>query len=195
MDLRKRPEILDLTALYNVAEEIIERYKLELETQDIKGSGALIDSIKWNIIEKDSNTLILEMQLLDYWYYTEYGRQPTSSQSTVWDNPVEDISNWLISKKTRGKLIPRADKPIPTTETEIKKVAYAIVQKIHKYGYYGRNSQGKHSLQNTLNQCKADGTIERFCYALCGAYAEEIKTELNSLKIRKIPKQTRPKNL
>lgn len=195
MDLRKRPEILDLTALYNVAEEIIQNYKEQLEIDNAVASGDLLNSIEWNIVQKDENTLTLEMSLFDYWFYVEYGRNPTQSQSTVWETPIQDISNWIINKIKRGKLIPKPNQEIPTTQKEIRKVAYAIVQKIHKFGYYGYNVEGKHSLEKSLQRSEEEKLIERFAIALTQPLCGEVVSELNKIETRKKPKPKRTQNI
>lgn len=187
------PKILDLTALYNVAEEIINNYKEQLELDNINSSGSLSNSIEWNIAKKDENTLTLEMQLFDYWYYIEYGRNPSVGNSD-WENPISDLSNWIINKIKQGTFIPRPDKQIPTTQQEIKKVANAIYDKITKYGFYGYNSEGKHSLDKTLKKSIADGLVDKFCNAVGGELANEIVVELKQIETRPIPKPKRPKN-
>lgn len=191
----QNPNILDLSSLYNVAEEIINNYKEQLEIDNAVASGDLLNSIEWNIVQKDENTLTLEMSLFDYWFYVEYGRNPTQSQSTVWETPIQDISNWIINKIKRGKLIPKPNQEIPTTQKEIRKVAYAIVQKIHKFGYYGYNVEGKHSLEKSLQKSENEQLFERFVNALVQPLCGEIVAELNTLSVRQQPKQRRVKSI
>lgn len=183
---------IELSVLYDLGEQIIERYKEQLKIDNTVASGDLLNSIEWNIAKKDDNTLTLEMQLFDYWYYIEYGRKPSVGNSE-WETPIQDLSNWIINKIRQGTFIPRPDKQIPTTQQEIKKVANAIYDKITKYGFYGYNSEGKHSLDKTLKKSIADGLIEKFCNAVGGELANEIVVELKQIETRPIPKPKRPK--
>lgn len=186
---------IELSKLYDIGKQIIDKYKEQLELDNINASGSLSNSIEWNIVQKDENTLTLEMSLYDYWIYTEYGRQPTQAQTTKWDDSIGDIKKWIINKIEKGKFIPRPDKQIPTTDREIEQTAYAIVNKIHKYGYYGYNQSGKHPLQTSLQKSANEGLIDKFCNAVGGELANEIVVELNKLSVRPIPKPKRPKNI
>ena len=183
---------IELSKLYDVGLQIIDKYKEQLENDNINASGSLSNSIEWNIVKKDNNTLTLEMSLYNYYYFVEYGRNPSVGNSE-WENPINDISNWIINKIKRGKLIPRHDKQIPTTQQEIKKTAYAIVNKIHKYGYYGYNVEGKHPLQTSLQKSANEGLIDKFCNAIGGEMANEIVVELNKIETRTKPKPKRTK--
>lgn len=186
---------IELSKLYDIGKQIIDKYKEQLELDNINASGSLSNSIEWNIVKKNENTLTLEMSLFDYWIYTEYGRQPTSAQSTKWDDSVGDIKKWIINKIKKGKFIPRPDKQIPTTDKQIEQTAYAIVNKIHKYGYYEYNQSGKHPLQTSLQKSANEGLIDKFCNAVGGELANEIVVELNKLSVRPKPKPKRPKNI
>ena len=192
-----RYDVLDieLSKLYDIGKQIIDKYKEQLELDNINASGSLSNSIEWNIVKKNENTLTLEMSLFDYWIYTEYGRQPTQAQSTKWDDSVGDIKKWIINKIEKGKFIPRPDKQIPTTDKQIEQTAYAIVNKIHKYGYYEYNQSGKHPLQTSLQKSANEGLIDKFCNAVGGELANEIVVELNKLSVRPKPKPKRPKNI
>ena len=186
---------IELSKLYDIGKQIIDKYKEQLELDNINASGSLSNSIEWNIVKKNENTLTLEMSLFDYWIYTEYGRQPTQAQSTKWDDSVGDIKKWIINKIKKGKFIPRPDKQIPTTDKQIEQTAYAIVNKIHKYGYYEYNQSGKHPLQTSLQKSANEGLIDKFCNAVGGELANEIVVELNKLSVRPKPKPKRPKNI
>ena len=186
---------IELSKLYDYGRQIIEKYKEELKIVNAIASEDLLKSIEWTIKRVDNNTLTLEMSLFDYWYYIEYGRQPTQAQTTKWENSVEDIKKWITNKIEKGKFIPRPDKQIPTTDREIENTAYAIVNKIHRFGYYGYNQSGKHPLQTSLQKSANEGLIDKFCNAVGGELANEIVVELNKLSVRPIPKPKRPKNI
>lgn len=192
---KQDPKILDLTALYNVAEEIIQNYKEQLEIDNAVASGDLLNSIEWNIVQKDENTLTLEMSLFDYWFYVEYGRNPTSKNETKWVDSVGDIERWYIAKMKKGKLIPKPNQEIPTTQKEIRKVAYAIVQKIHNFGFYEYYNEGKHSLEKSLQRSEEEKLIERFAMALTQPLCGEVVSELNKIETRKKPKPKRTQNI
>lgn len=180
---------LDLVQLYDIGEQIINNYKKQLEIDDINATYSLANSIEWNIVQKDENTLTLEMTILERYIWVEFGRLPTSNNTTKWVDSVGDIERWYINKMKRGKLIPKPNQEIPTTQKEIRKVAYAIVNKIHKFGFYGYNSEGKHSLGKSLQKSVNEGLIDKFVNGISQDFADQIKVELNKLSIRKIPKQ------
>lgn len=186
---------IELSKLYDYGSQIIEKYKEELKQVNAVASEGLLKSIDWTIKRVDDHTLTLEMSLYDYWFYVEYGRQPTQAQTTKWENSVEDIKRWIVKKIAQGSLIPRPDKQIPTTDREIEQTAHAIVNKIHKYGYYGNNQSGKHPLQTSLQKSANEGLIDKFCNAVGGELANEIVVELNKLSVRPKPKPKRPKNI
>lgn len=180
---------LDLVQLYDIGEQIINNYKEQLDLDNVIASGELVNSIDWNIVQKDENTLTLEMTILERYIWVEFGRLPTSNNTTKWVDSVGDIERWYINKMKRGKLIPKPNQEIPTTQKEIRKVAYAIVNKIHRFGFYGYNSEGKHSLGKSLQKSVNEGLIDKFINGISQDFADQIKVELNKLSIRKIPKQ------
>lgn len=180
---------LDLVQLYDIGEQIINNYKKQLDLDNVIASGELVNSIDWNIVQKDENTLTLEMTILEHYIWVEFGRLPTSNNTTQWVDSVGDIERWYINKMKRNKLIPKPNQEIPTTQKEIRKVAYAIVNKIHRFGFYGYNSEGKHSLGKSLQKSVNEGLIDKFVNGISQDFADQIKVELNKLSIRKIPKQ------
>lgn len=183
-------KILDLTPLYNVAEEIIQNYRDEVIAIDAIGSGELLNSIDFDIIQVNENTLTLQLSVAEQYIWVEYGR--SLSRTSGWDNPIDDLSNWIISKISRGKFIPKADKKIPTTQKEIRKTASAIYHKITNEGYYEHDSRGKYPLNNSLEKSIEQGLIERFAMALTQPLAGEVVADLKKLEIREKPK-VRPK--
>ena len=178
-----------MSVLYDIAEEIIQNYRDEIIDIDAIGKGDLLNSIDYNIVRKNENTLTLELIVLDYYYFIEFGRKPTSKLKTKWDDPIGDISNWISKKIQRGKWIGRADRPIPTTDKEIQKVSYAIVQKIHNVGFYGDTHYGKHPLENSLKKSIADGLIDKFCSVFAEQYNTELLSDISGLteKLKKRP--------
>lgn len=183
-------KILDLTPLYNVAEDIIQNYRDEIIAIDAVGTGTLLNSIDFDIIQVNDNTLTLQLSVAQHYFWVEYGR--SASRTSGWDNPIDDLSQWIISKISRGKFIPRADKKIPTTQQEIKRTASAIYNKITNKGYYKDNSQGKYPLHNSLQKSIEEGLLERFAMALTQPLCGEVVSDLKALEIREKPK-VRPK--
>ena len=185
---------IELSKLYDYGRQIIEKYKEELKIVNAVASEDLLKSIEWTIKRVDDNTLTLEMSLFDYWYYIEYGRNPSVGNSE-WENPIQDLTRWIRYKINQGSLIPKPDYQIPTTQKEIVRFANAIYSKVTKYGFYEYNVEGKHPLENTLKKSIADGLVDKFCNAVGGELANEIVVELNKLSVRPIPKPKRPKNI
>ena len=192
--INKNPFTFDLVPLYDIADEIINIYKNEIINIDAIAPGDLLNSIDFDIVQKDDNTLTLQLIVLDYYYFIEWGRDKTGRLDTPWENPVEDISRWINKKIQRGKWIPKNNKPIPTTQKEIRKASYAIIKKIHEHGYYtngdGGTRYGKHPLQNTLKKSIADGLIEKFTNALADQMQNDIVVDITGLsdKLKKRPK-------
>lgn len=168
--------MVDMTVMYNVADAIIKNYKDQLEKEDAVSSGSLLNSIDYEITQDNDGTIKLTMIANDYWWEIEYGRGKNRGEDT-WADPEGDISRWIINKIKKGKFIPKPGYEIPTTQSEIRQTANAIVWKIGKVGY-----KGKKPLEKSLEKSKADGLIEAFANSFIGAYAEQIKVELVNLE-------------
>lgn len=189
--INKSPFSFDLVPLYDIADEIINIYKNEIYfNAEAVATGDLLNSIDFEIVQKDDNTLTLQLIVLDYYYFIEFGRKPTEKLKDKWDNPVEDISRWLTKKIERGKFIPKNNREVPSTQKEIRKVSYAIVQKIHDFGFYNYNSEGKKPLEKALQKSIADGLINKFTTALAEQYQNDILVDITGLsdKLKKRPK-------
>lgn len=193
--INKSPFSFDLVPLYDIADEIINIYKNEIYfNAEAVATGNLLNSIDFEIVQKNDNTLTLQLIVLDYYYFIEFGRDKTGKLQSKWDNPVEDISRWLTKKIERGKFIPKNNREVPTTQKEIRKASYAIVKKIHEHGYYtngdGGTRYGKHPLENTLKKSIADGLINKFTNVLAEQYQNDIIVDITGLtsKLTKRPK-------
>lgn len=182
--MKKKATEIDLVPLYDIADEIIQNYKDEIINIDAIATGNLLNSIDFDIVQKNDNTLTLQLIVLDYYYFIEFGREPTRKLETKWENPVEDISRWLTKKIQRGKFIPKNNREIPTTQKEIRKASYAIVKKIHDFGYYDYNHHGKQPLENSLKKSIADGLINKFTNALAEQYQNDIVVDITGLSDR-----------
>lgn len=188
--INKNPYNFDLVPLYDIADEIIDIYRNEIKDIDAIGTGNLLNSIDFDIIQKNDNTLTLQLIVLDYYYFIEFGREPTSKLETKWENPMYDIGKWVISKIRRGKWVGKVGQPIPKTIKEIRKVSYAIIQKIHDKGFYDDNHHGKQPLEKTIQKSIATGLIDKFCNVFKEQYQNDILVDITGLsdKLKKRPK-------
>lgn len=74
-------------------------------------------------VEQEGDNIILKLFANHYIYWVDQGRGPSNIPPlTSWANPVGDISAWC-----RRKGIPADNSTV-----------WAIIKKIHKYGYEGR---------------------------------------------------------
>lgn len=174
---------IDLTPLYDGAAELVRMYKQELELQKVNASGALSRSVDFDV-DFDENDIVLYFIYNSYGYYVNEGRRPTGSGGgQKWGYPqnVNDISQWLKNKISRGWFIPRRNNKIPRTDKEIKGVAYAIVRKIHARGFYGNNSSGLHILEKVLMDAEASGLIDKMVNSVVQGFDNEINVEIEKL--------------
>lgn len=187
--MNKNPFTFDLTPLYDIADEIVQNYRDEIIAIDAIASKNLLNSINFEIVQKDDNTLTLQLIVLDYYYFIEFGRNKTNKLQTKWEASIDDISKWVSKKIQRGKFIPKNNRPIPTTDKEIEKVAYAIVNKIHRVGFYGDTHYGKHPLENSLKKSIADGLIDKFVNVFVEQCQNDVVADISGLtqKLQKRP--------
>lgn len=172
---------VDLTPLYDGAQQIVELYRQELDRQKVNASGLLSRTADFDVDFND-NEITVYLITQSYAFYIEKGRRPTGSGGGQhWTNPVGDIEQWLRQKIANGSFIPRSNKPIPRTPQELRSVSYAIVRKIHKEGFYSPNHQGKHILQNVLEQADAMGLIDSMVNNIVEAYENEVSVEIAKL--------------
>lgn len=96
--------------LDEVGVQIVEDFKNYLSKNNIKASGDLMNSIKYNINESTSYNISLQLIANDYFTYIEQGRKPGKFV------PIKPLSEWI---KLKG---------IPT------EYLYPINYNIYKYG-------------------------------------------------------------
>lgn len=174
---------IDMTTLYNGAAELVQMYKQELENQKVNASGALSQSADFDFDFNEDN-IVLYFIYNSYGYYINEGRRPTGGgggQSWGYPRNVNDISRWIQDKISRGWFVPRSNQTIPRTDKEIKRVAYAIVKKIHKVGFYGQNHYGLHILEQVLNKAEASGLIDKMVQSVVQGFDNEINVEIQNL--------------
>lgn len=171
------PTKFDLVPLYDGAQQIVELYRAELAAQQINASGELSRSADFDV-DFDENKITVYFIYASYGYYIEHGRNRTTGSTGVkWADPVGDIMQWIQNKK----LVPRGNKGIPRTQKEIKRVAYAIVRKINKFGFYGTDHHGKHPLENALKTAESSGILDRMYDAVAKGFDQDITMEIQQL--------------
>lgn len=192
---RQRIDIMkgvDPNALYNVAMELAETYQQLLASEHVNASGELSRAAKSYIFRWKGDVLMLTFRLPEYWYYIEHGRNRTTGVTgKAWADPVGDIMRWIDAKKLtpttqmRSARVPKTRKPVDA-QTAKRRMAEAIVHKIHREGFYSPNHHGKHLMEKAIMATKIK---ERLVGILVDAYGEEIRVELadvvNSLNKQK----------
>lgn len=169
-----RVDNIDYTTLYNGAQELVDMYRQELETQKVNASGSLSDTATFDF-DFNENNISLYFILNSYYWYLEKGRKGTGGGAgQKWPNPVGDIEQWIRNKISRGYWVPRANQTIPHTDNEVKRVAYGILHKIHTKGY-----TGYHILEYVLNKAEATGLLDKMVQSVVSAYDDEVQVELN----------------
>lgn len=172
---------IDFTAFYDSAQQLVEMYKQELEYQKVNASNTLSNSVDFDVdFDEDSITLYFNMAV--YWYYIEYGRNATGGGGGQrWSNSVGEIEQWMQNKMAKGWFTPRNNGKIPRTPKEIRRISYAIVQKIHKVGFYGTNHQGLHILQQVLDKAESSGLLDQMVNSVVSGFDKEITVDIEKL--------------
>lgn len=167
----------DLTELYNGAQEIVSLYRAQLATQNINASGELSRSADFDV-DFNENEIAVYFIYASYGYYIEHGRNRTTGITGVnWTDPVGDIMEWMRHKN----IVPSGNKGVPRTAKEIRRVAEAIVQKINKFGFYGRDRHGLHPLEKALEEAQAKGIIDKMYNAVAQGFEEDIELEIKNI--------------
>lgn len=121
-----------MAVLEDLAKDIKDNYKAQLELHDRIASGDLINSVSTEI-EVNGTTYTVWLNLADYWKYVENDTRPH------WV-PIEPLKQWARDKIRIGLALPRPDGKMPTPEG----LAYTARWKIHEEG-----TTGTHDLQKT----------------------------------------------
>lgn len=172
---------IDLTTLYDGARELVDMYKQELEYQKVNASGALSNSADFDF-DFDEDSIVLYFIYNSYGYYIENGRNATGGGGGQrWSNSVGEIEQWMQNKMAKGWFTPRSNRKIPRTPNEIRRISYAIVQKIHKVGFYGTNHQGLHILQQVLDKAESSGLLDKMVQSVVSGFDKEITVEIEKL--------------
>jgi len=172
---------VDMTELYNCAQQLVDDYRRELELQRVNASGNLSRSADFDV-DFDENDIVLYFIYNSYGYYIEHGRKPTGGGGgQKWNNSLQDIENWLQNKISRGWWIPKQNQTIPRTPKEIKSVAWVIRRKIHREGFYSPNHHGLHILEQVLQKAQASGLIDKMVNNIVQAYDNQVNIEIESI--------------
>lgn len=163
---------LDLTALYDLADECIAMYHQEINAiQAIGYNKGLMNSTATWVQGNSENEIKMQFILPDYYIFVEDGREPSRKR----ENPkkvYQNILNWVRAKGITGQA-KNGRKP-PTQE----QLAWVIYKKIHKQGYYGFDSHGKHPLQTTLQRMESANIKQRAADIVAKTLNNEIHAEL-----------------
>lgn len=161
---------IDVTKLYDYAKELADLYRQEIQNADAKASGQLYN-FQYRI-EYQNDVFKVLFSLPDYWYWLEYGRNPT--QKSEGGKLYQAIRQWIDQKG----LVPKDGKSRDS-------LAWAITKTIHREGYFKPNHHGKHLLQNALDKAKSTGVIDRLMGSVTDDYNQQIRVDLSDLNNRK----------
>ena len=129
--------IIEWTETYRVLEEYAIRLRNLYQDKLIKGdkiaTGDLMNNVEY-IIEKDSRSVSVSLQLEDYWKYVEEGRAPGRFP------PVDKILDWIRVKP----IVPDERNGRLPTENQL---AFLIGRKIAEEGI-----EGTHYLQESQEE-------------------------------------------
>lgn len=129
--------IIEWTETYRVLEEYAIRLRNLYQDKLIKGdkiaTGDLMNNVEY-IIEKDSRSVSVSLQLEDYWKYVEEGRAPGKFP------PVDKILDWIRVKP----IVPDENNGRLPTENQL---AFLIGRKIAEEGI-----KGTHYLQESQEE-------------------------------------------
>ena len=153
-----------MKALKLVGETYVAEVKKDLRSKDIKATGNLIKSISYKIVDEG-----IQIQSARYGQTVDTGSLPSNSgYGRVSRDLKERILEWARAKGISPKSGPR-------TEGNMRKMAYAIGNKIQRDGVMARNIFD--SVYNRLEKEFGDELME--------AYSKDLTNELNNIKAKK----------
>lgn len=158
---------VDLTSIYEIIEtQIIPTLADEYERDGRKASGELIHSLNNFVMDYNSGTYSLYLNLPIYWRSLEYGRPPTDGHTGIrWRNPVKDIEKWLVDKHIT-----------PPGRMSLRSFAYIIARKINQVGF-----AGKSSLQRGVALCDSRGYFTAIENDLATQLATPVYMDIDAL--------------
>lgn len=166
---------IDLTELYDNISKLAKAYEdnvVEANAVGYNGGLKVFTNDAWDT-EFNNGNISVSFNLPKEWYWVEYGRKPSAfPPKDDWDNPYQDISRWAAAKGLQ-----------PSYGT-FERMVWGIIGKIHREGYYGHYSEGKHLLENTLKESKSNGLITKIIGTVADGASNDIKVSLNDLAKR-----------
>lgn len=120
---------IQLDKIKRLADGIVEQYRKVLADEGINASSTLSNTADV-VVELNSDTVVISLQLEEYWKYVEYGRRPGKMP------PIDNIKEWIKVKQ----IIPDARTgKIPSAE----QLAFLIARKIGREGMPARHPINK----------------------------------------------------
>lgn len=142
---------------------LVQVYRQALSSKGKDASHDLSNSVRSQIRE-DSNNIYVELRLLDYWYYVEYGRRSVKQNPAALPPPTNAILKWIRIKPVK----PRNGKKI-----SVKSMAYLIGRKIWRDGIPATH------LLRTSNRA----VYNQFKKEIAEALAQDIGNAIPSVKL------------
>lgn len=168
------------TKIYDYAAEIVRMYRDKLDKEKIDASGQLSRSLDFDL-DFDEYHVSVYLIMESYWYYIEKGRNRSTGRYGSWKTKYADIERWLRQKIARGSFVPSSGHTIPRTEREIKNVSFLIARKVTQFGFYNYSHEGKHILEEVLDEVESLGVLDSIIDEIVDAYDKRIEIEFSKI--------------
>lgn len=168
------------TKIYDYAAEIVRMYRDKLDKEKIDASGQLSRSLDFDL-DFDEYHVSVYLIMESYWYYIEKGRNRSTGRYGSWKTKYADIERWLRQKIARGSFVPSGSHTIPHTEREIKNVSFLIARKVTQFGFYNYSHEGKHILEEVLDEVESLGVLDSIIDEIVDAYDKRIEIEFSKI--------------
>jgi hypothetical protein len=171
---------VDYTKLYDYATKIVQMYRDKLDKEKVDASGQLSRTADFDL-DFDEYHVTVYLILESYYHYIEVGRQRSTGKFGSWSTKYADSERWLRQKIARGSFIPTSGHTIPRTDKEIKSVSYLIARKVTNYGFYNYSNDGKHLLEQVLDEVDRLGILDAIIDEIEKAYAYRVEVEMEKI--------------
>jgi hypothetical protein len=171
---------VDYTKLYDYATKIVQMYRDKLDKEKVDASGQLSRTADFDL-DFDEYHVTVYLILESYYHYIEVGRQRSTGKFGSWSTKYADIERWLRQKIARGSFIPTSGHTIPRTDKEIKSVSYLIARKVTNYGFYNYSNDGKHLLEQVLDEVDRLGILDDIIDEIVDAYSKRVEVEMEKI--------------
>lgn len=168
------------TKIYDYAAEIVRMYRDKLDKEKIDASGQLSRSLDFDL-DFDEYHVSVYLIMESYWYYIEKGRNRSTGKYGSWKTKYADIERWLRQKIARGSFVPSSGHTIPRTDKEIKNVSFLIARKVTQFGFYNYSHEGKHILEEVLDEVESLGVLDSIIDEIVDAYDKRIEIEFSKI--------------